>query len=290
VHRPIYPQSFWERIYTYHTQSSNTWSIAHDVGAGAGIASEELAKRFKHVIVSDPNEGYVDIASARLGQFGFPKNKFAFLQEKAEESSVPSQQVDLLTICEAFHWTDVPRAMRSYARQLKPGGTLSINFYGMPQLIDNENAQRVWDEMIDIWAHKLYKAGGVLSRGVEYMSAGLDSVPLSPQEFAVGPKRITVDTGCRLKTLSPALTMAPKSIGRGDVIELIDNDEGWRSKRGVQWLKGFFATLLPRVFEEEIQDLWTELEAAVEGREVEISWPLEQILATKRWNGAVANL
>ncbi|EPE26583.1 S-adenosyl-L-methionine-dependent methyltransferase [Glarea lozoyensis ATCC 20868] len=290
VHRPVYPSSFWERIFTYHAQSSNSWGTAHDVGAGAGIAAQELAKRFNHIIVSDPNEGYVGIASERLGQFGFCKSKFAFLQEGAEESSVPSHQVDLLTICEAFHWTDVSKAMDSYARQLKPGGTLSINFYGMPQLINNESAQRVWGEMIEIWAQKLHNAGGILSRGVEHMSAGLDSVPIPDQDFEAGSKRITVDTGCKMKTLNSALSMAPKQVGQGEVMELIEDDKEWRSMRDVQWLKGFFATLLPRVGEEEIQDLWSALESFADGQNVEISWPLEQILSTKRWVGAVASL
>ncbi|KAG9234295.1 S-adenosyl-L-methionine-dependent methyltransferase [Amylocarpus encephaloides] len=289
-HRPMYPTSFWERVYTYHAQSSNNWGIAHDVGAGAGIASEELANRFQHVIVSDPNDGYVDIASRRLRRFGFPPNKFAFLQEGAEESSVRSQKVDLLTICEAWHWTDVPRAMDSFARQVKPGGTLAISFYGMPQFIGNERAQRVWDEIIDIWAHRLHKVGGILERGVRYMSAGLDAVPLSSKYWEPGAKRITIDTGCKMKPLSMNLNIAPKGIGGSDMLELVENDRDWLYKKDIVWLKGFFATLLPRVMEEEIQELWTEVESAVDGGEFVISWPLEQVLATRRWDGGVARL
>jgi hypothetical protein len=79
VYRPAYPLSFWQRIFTYHALGSNIWEISHDVGAAAGIASEALATRFKHVIVSDPNEGYVNIASARLRQLGFPDSTFTFL-------------------------------------------------------------------------------------------------------------------------------------------------------------------------------------------------------------------
>jgi hypothetical protein len=104
----------------------------------------------------------------------------------------------------------------------------------------------VWDVMIDIWAHKLYKDGGILSRGVEYMSAGLDSVPIPAQDFEVAARRITVDTGCIMKTLSPALAMAPKRVGVKDLVETIENDNEWKSLRSVQWLKGFSPHYYPR--------------------------------------------
>jgi 2-polyprenyl-3-methyl-5-hydroxy-6-metoxy-1,4-benzoquinol methylase len=65
-YRPVYPTSHYERIYEHHRLHSGSWKTAHDVGAGAGIASQELAKKFERVIVSDPNDGYVNIASPRL--------------------------------------------------------------------------------------------------------------------------------------------------------------------------------------------------------------------------------
>jgi trans-aconitate 3-methyltransferase len=53
-YRPLYPQSFFKRIYDYHTERSNSWQTAHDVGAGAEIASQDLATKFETVILSDP--------------------------------------------------------------------------------------------------------------------------------------------------------------------------------------------------------------------------------------------
>jgi ubiquinone/menaquinone biosynthesis C-methylase UbiE len=103
-YRPAYPPSFWKRIYDCHTQHSNQWSIAHDVGAGAGIASLELTNRFSNIIVSNPNNGYTNIAEQHLTKtFGFPKDKFKFLWEDAEKSSVKDRELDMLVMCEAFH-------------------------------------------------------------------------------------------------------------------------------------------------------------------------------------------
>lgn len=102
--RPIYPIAFWERIYNYHSQHGGSFGVSHDVGAGAGIAAQDLVTRFQKVIVSDPNDGYTDIAAGRLlNELGLNKEKFTFLKESGEESSVESGTVDLLVCCEAIH-------------------------------------------------------------------------------------------------------------------------------------------------------------------------------------------
>jgi Methyltransferase domain len=99
-----------------------------------GIASQELATKFQTIIVSDPNDGYANIAAKRITKaFGLAEKMFRFLQESAEKSFVGDASVDLLVICEAIHWTDIPRAMEEFARQLKKGGTIAIQCVWKPQ-------------------------------------------------------------------------------------------------------------------------------------------------------------
>ena len=44
AYRPVYPKSFFKRIYDYHgAKPQASWSRAHDAGAGAGIVSATLA-------------------------------------------------------------------------------------------------------------------------------------------------------------------------------------------------------------------------------------------------------
>ncbi|KAL9627347.1 MAG: hypothetical protein Q9164_007632, partial [Protoblastenia rupestris] len=126
AYRPIYPASFFDRIYGYHSQKSQAaWSVAHDVGAGCGIVSSTLASRFNSAIVSDPNDGYVTLARKTLVEESFiPESKFRFLQEGAEKSSVESGTVDLVAACECIHWTDTDVAIKEFGRELKAGGTL----------------------------------------------------------------------------------------------------------------------------------------------------------------------
>jgi hypothetical protein len=109
-YRPQYPFSFFTPIYDHHSTArlNHTFQTAHDEGAGAAIVSERLAGKFDHVIISEPNHQYLSIAEQRLKSLEkpFPKGTFEYKAEGAEKSSVPDGSVDLVTICEALHWTD----------------------------------------------------------------------------------------------------------------------------------------------------------------------------------------
>jgi hypothetical protein len=65
-HRPTYPSSLYQRIYEHHYAQSGGWELAHDVGAGPGVVSQEVEKHFRNVVISDPNEDYINIATHRL--------------------------------------------------------------------------------------------------------------------------------------------------------------------------------------------------------------------------------
>lgn len=130
-HRPPYPQSFYDRLYVHHSRFLDSFAIVNDCGAGGGVASKELAKKFAKVIVSEPNKKYLNFARLHL-EPKFPKGKFEFLAEGGEKSSVKSESLDALTICEALHWCDIDVAMKEFHRQLKKSGTLEFNLKYKP--------------------------------------------------------------------------------------------------------------------------------------------------------------
>ncbi|KAK0121171.1 hypothetical protein ONS96_011352 [Cadophora gregata f. sp. sojae] len=286
-YRPAYPRSFWDRIYNYHDSHSGQYGVAHDVGSGAGIASHDLARKFRHVIVSDPNDNYTNIASERLiSQYGHPKEKFTFLQEKGEKSSVKNATVDLLVVCEAIHWMDVDLAMEEFARQLKPGGTLAISHYGRPIMIDNPRAQSIWDRIFDIWVERNFYRDEVHTRTVKNGDTGLDVVQFSPEHWKEGVKRIWINTGGQEDAFSMSVRHTdpfPSRVGAGEVKVWIENDGDWMDEGDLQWLKGLFATFIPAIPEEKINDLWDEMDDAVgKGNKIRFTWPVVQLLATKR--------
>ncbi|CZT43234.1 uncharacterized protein RSE6_03236 [Rhynchosporium secalis] len=286
-YRPAYPASFWSRIYKYHESHNGKFDVAHDVGAGAGIASQDLAKRFEKVIVSDPNDNYVNIASERLvSQFGHSAAKFNFLQEGGEKSSVGSARVDLIVVCEAIHWMNFEAVMVEFARQIKPGGSLAISHYGRPIMIDNPAAQSAWDKLFDIWTDRNLNRDELHNQCLRKSISGLDTVPFSPEHWEEGVQRIWInsrgDSDSFQMSVRHAKPFASK-VGDGDVKSLIEDDEDWIEQRNVQWLKGMFASFIPSIPEEELQDLWDEMDIAVgKGKDVKVGWPVVQLLATKR--------
>jgi len=145
-HRPPYPQSFYDRLYVHHSRFSDSFAIVNDCGAGGGVASKELAKKFAKVIVSEPNEKYLNFARLHL-EPKFPKGKFEFLAEGGEKSSVKSESLDALTICEALHWCDIDVAMKEFHWQLKKGGTLCICHYSMPY-VKEPGFSELWDKLL----------------------------------------------------------------------------------------------------------------------------------------------
>ncbi len=285
-YRPAYPYSLWKRIYYYHDSHAGQYGVAHDVGAGAGIASQDLAPKFRHVIVSDPNDNYTNIASERLiSQLGSPKEKFTFLQERGEKSSVESATVDMLVVCEAIHWMDIDLAMEEFARQVKPGGTLAILHYGRPIMIDSPRAQEVWDQMFDVWGERNFYRDEVHTRTIRNGVTGLDVVPFPPENWE-HVRRIQINTCGKDDAFSMSVKHTdpfPSRVGKEDVKEWLEDDADWLDEKYVQWLKGLFASFIPAIPEGEIRELWDEMEDAVgKGKRVKFTWPVVQLLATRR--------
>ncbi|KAI9038892.1 uncharacterized protein KD926_010225, partial [Aspergillus affinis] len=132
AYRPLYPPSFYERIYTYHAAKPlASWTHVHDNGTDCGIVASSLSSRFAHVTASDPNEKYIDIARKMLleGHQGKSvsemEKRFTFLQEPGEKSSLGSKTVDLVSFCECVHWMDTRTFISEVAGELKVGGTES---------------------------------------------------------------------------------------------------------------------------------------------------------------------
>ena len=191
-YRPIYPSSFFERIFTYHAQKpSAIWSLAHDISAGCGIVSATLASRFNAVAVSDPNDGYVALARKILMEEScISESKFRFLQEGAEESSVETGTADLVAACECIHWTDVDAAIKEFGRELKAGGTLAVTYYTKPKFVDNDRAQKAWQALwdafsercIDDWIDRAFRVG----------NSGLDNLGFPTEEWRESSGRISI--------------------------------------------------------------------------------------------------
>ncbi|KAI0406842.1 S-adenosyl-L-methionine-dependent methyltransferase [Xylaria palmicola] len=280
--RPIYPPSFFQRIYAYHAAKPQAaWSRAHDVGAGAGIVSAGLAGKFDRVVMSDPNDGHAALGHKILvDELGIPAAKLAFLQEGAEKSSVASGSVDLVTACEMIHWTNTDAAVDEFYRQLKTGGTVVIAYYSRPRIVGNAIAQRAWRGIFRASAEKIGALGALYDRLLRIVNSGLENVELPGTKWR-GVKRVYINTGGSVEPFALDDRTAESKVKEGEEKIWEEADEDWMDIKGIDWFKPYFATWTPRIPDEEIRDLWDQLEAALNGQDVRVETPVVLIFGTK---------
>ncbi|KAI1172051.1 S-adenosyl-L-methionine-dependent methyltransferase [Nemania sp. FL0916] len=286
VYRPIYQPSFFNRIYSYHSSKpspvSPSWSIAHDVGAGHGIVSSSLAAKFSRVIVSEPNPSYSATAQELLiHKAGWPEDKFAFLNEGAEKSFVEDASVDLITACECLHFADSDAAMENFARELKPGGTLVVTYYAQPTIVGNEAAQEIWRRLYRAFADR--EISPVFTRALRVASSGYDAVGIPAGKFE-GVKRVYVNASKGIASFLAGDVAAESKVGEGEERVWVHGDKDWCDDegQGVEYFKKYIATWIPPIPEDDVKDLWDEMERVLDGGKVRTETPLVMLLATRR--------
>jgi len=114
--RPNYPP----KIINFLTEKKilSKQSIIADVGSGTGILSEIFLKNGNKVFGVEPNSEMRRAAEKLLN--GYPN--FVSISSSAENTSLLSNSIDLITVGQAFHWFDVDRTKREFKDILKPQG------------------------------------------------------------------------------------------------------------------------------------------------------------------------
>ena len=187
--RPNYSKSFYSDIYSYHASHSSSWTLAHDVGCGAGQVAAELASHFQNIVASDNNATHLAVAQRRLSAQGLT-HRIEFTHAKGEDlhSHHAAGSADLLASAEAMVLMDADAALISFAALLKPGGTLAVWFYGRPTFADaglRERAQPLVDQiMVRNWSKVIRGSGeqrlAGFRRAAEGMASWLDYVRFEP--------------------------------------------------------------------------------------------------------------
>ncbi|KAJ5757015.1 uncharacterized protein N7511_007197 [Penicillium nucicola] len=287
--RPIYPPSFFNRIFSYHStpnpnpnpSTKKQWETAHDVGTGCGIAAASLTTPFNKVIASDPNEGYTTLARKVLVTVsGHAESKFHFLQEAAEKSSVETGSVDLITACECMHWTRPEAAIAEFARQLRAGGTLVITHYNHPRIEGNDRAQVAWDAIRDVYVGAV--SGPMFERALTVMNSAFEGVgfPVGSWE---GVRRLYVNALGRVETFRLDERVGERLVQAGEEVVWEEGDADWMGEQDFGWFRGYLDTWAkPDVGEEVLRPYWEELERAMDGKKVRTVTPFVMVFATKR--------
>lgn len=111
--RPQSPQEIYDFLY----QHVNNYTAAWDCGTGNGQVATRLVERFGKVYGTD--------ISAEQLQRAPQLANVTYLQERAEETSIASQSVDLITVAQAIHWFDFDAFYKEVRRVAAPGALVA---------------------------------------------------------------------------------------------------------------------------------------------------------------------
>ncbi|MEG2359735.1 class I SAM-dependent methyltransferase [Acinetobacter sp.] len=122
--RPGYSAAIIEEILKHAPARELAW----DCGAGSGQFTQWLAPHFQRVLATD-------ISAPQLAQAPQLEN-VTCRAAPAEQSGLPAQSADLVTVAQAIHWFDFDAFYAEARRVLKSDGCLAVTGYG---LIEAEN-------------------------------------------------------------------------------------------------------------------------------------------------------
>ncbi len=108
-------------LYRWLADISPSKECAWDCATGNGQAALGLAQFFKRVIATDASKEQIEHA-AQIPSIDYRT-------EAAEQPSLLSCSVDLVTVAQACHWFRHADFLREVGRVLKPGGVLAIWTY-----------------------------------------------------------------------------------------------------------------------------------------------------------------
>ncbi|MGH8183228.1 MAG: class I SAM-dependent methyltransferase [Rhodanobacteraceae bacterium] len=115
--RPHYPGALFDWI----AMQAPAHACAWDAGCGNGQASVALARRFMHVIATDPSEKQIGNALA--------DPRVEYRNEAAEHTSITDRSIDAVTVAQALHWFDLPAFVAEVRRVAKSGALFAAWCY-----------------------------------------------------------------------------------------------------------------------------------------------------------------
>ncbi|KAK5112383.1 hypothetical protein LTR62_004346 [Meristemomyces frigidus] len=293
--RPNIPESFFQRIYDYHSHEGGAFNLVHDAGAGGGVLSARFATRFNHVLVSDPSADNLNVARQSLAG-----DQYEFRLGKLEDfSGLTTQSVDMVFCGTSLHWCDLDQAFESITHQLKPGGTFAACLTGVAGLHD-QTANKAWRGVIrqghaevlrrpphgsDTY-HKL-KSTGLL------VASAYDAVPLPEKYFERGARRLKLNYPPWYSWWDQLVALDVRdewpyvnAFGLHDVVSS-EEDSGWGFETEIKGLRTIAEALSLDLSSPGLVKAWAELQEVVGDRTVHGVWPCTLLLATKASNSAV---
>ncbi|KRR13846.1 class I SAM-dependent methyltransferase [Bradyrhizobium valentinum] len=140
-YRPYYSKRLLSAIAAYISRKRNGIVVA-DVGAGTGKLVEMFAELGFSGYAIEPNEGMFTEGIRQCSSL----TGFEWIKSSAEETGLPNNSVDWISMGSMFHWTNKEASLAECRRILRPGGHLSI-LYDLTD-IDRDPLQQQVEDLI----------------------------------------------------------------------------------------------------------------------------------------------
>jgi SAM-dependent methyltransferase len=115
--RPSYPDSVYDFLLPFVLTKKTAW----DAGTGNGQVAGQLANYFETVFATDFSKNQLKNAVI--------KKNIIYKTERAEQTSFPDNEFDLITVAQAIHWFDFTKFYNEVNRTLKPDGIFAVIGY-----------------------------------------------------------------------------------------------------------------------------------------------------------------
>lgn len=296
--RPAYPPALYKAIFRYHRRyggktrwpwTPGRFRTAVDIGAGVGIVTAPLLRKFRHVTLTDPAPGYVAQARGVFAHVG--AEKLTFAAGKAEDltrADLPGERpVDLITAATCLHWADLRVAIPALAGLLRRGGSLAAWLYGMPRAFGEEVPVAVRTAMARLVDRMAELHGQLVDQTAEdcmqaVMNAHFDSMDFDPAVWR-DVQRWHANYDTPMVSADPKWPRAPSRVRPGERVrhfkdqQIIHKDMDYAEV--VEWLR----SINPEKFVPETLGVeLAEVEKALAGKRVRFVFPFVLVLATKR--------
>jgi len=175
--RPASPDALFDFLYS----NVGSFEAAWDCGTGNGQVAARLAERFKEVYATDISEDQL--------QYAAKKDNITYRKERAEQTSLADNSIDLVTVAQAIHWFDFEPFYAEVTRVARPGALFAAWTY---------TRLKVNTEVDKVIKH-LYKdiTGPYWDKQRGYVDGGYEQIPfpfkeVQTPEFSI-VKRLSVE-------------------------------------------------------------------------------------------------
>ncbi|KAJ5816546.1 Methyltransferase type 11 [Penicillium robsamsonii] len=284
--RPQVPDTFWDRIWSFHETKGGAFDTVHDIGAGNGPYAQLLRSRFANVIVSDIVADNIGLAQDRLrGQAGF-----AFRTAALEDADdIPAGSIDMVFAANVMHFAEPQHdAMETIARQLRSGGTFVASLFG-PARFRDAKVQDLWERLSHQGGRELLRVSEDPDQVVKIMARTQDQYNVAPLDRALFGDEVRIHVNMEhggIQGMLPpefAHWNQEPDYGAGDH-DSHEEMEGWTFETDLQGVTEHFGSF-PFIsrFSDALADLFQELnELLASEKTVKGYFPVMIILATRK--------